>query len=271
MSLRTQYPAGVPCWVDTLQPDPHAAMRFYGKLFGWEFAGPGRMPDGGEYFVAQLRRLDVAGVGSMPKANAGPLAFWDTYIAVDDADAACDKIRGAGGTIVVAPVDAFPAGRLAVVTDPLGATFCLWEARERNGAQIVNESAAWSMSALVTTDFERSKCFYATVFDWHTESFGADGSHVTLCRRPGYVGGEPQQPVPRDVVAVMLPMGAQSPKGTPHWSVDFWIGDVDATAKTAASSGATLIAPPHDAPGFRRAVVADPQGAVFSLSQLVQS
>ncbi|MBV9234032.1 MAG: VOC family protein, partial [Candidatus Eremiobacteraeota bacterium] len=90
MSLRTEYPAGVPCWVDTLQPDPHAAMRFYGQLFGWEFAGPGHMPDGGEYYVAQLRGLDVAGIGSMPKASAGPGAFWNTYVAVDDLDRACE-------------------------------------------------------------------------------------------------------------------------------------------------------------------------------------
>ncbi len=34
MSERNDYPAGVPCWVDTLQPDPELAMRFYGAIFG---------------------------------------------------------------------------------------------------------------------------------------------------------------------------------------------------------------------------------------------
>ena len=44
MSERNEYPPGVSCWVDTLQPDPEAAVRFYGDLFGWTFAGPGSMP-----------------------------------------------------------------------------------------------------------------------------------------------------------------------------------------------------------------------------------
>lgn len=272
MSRRSEYPPGVPCWVDTLQPDPRAATRFYGKLFEWEFAGPGGMPDGGEYYVARMRGQDVAGVGSTPKQNSGPPAYWNTYVAVDDVASTCEKVRDAGGSIVAAATDALPAGRFAVVTDPAGAPFCLWEARERRGARVVNESAAWSMSTLVAADAERAARFYGEVFDWQTERFSAGGSTVTLWRRPGYVGGEPEQPVPRDVVAVLLPMDGEYPPGTPaHWSVAFWIGDVDAAAATAASAGATLVAPPHDTPGFRRAIIRDPQGAVFTLSQVPRS
>jgi predicted enzyme related to lactoylglutathione lyase len=37
MHDRDWYPAGVPCWIDTAQPDPDAAAAFYGGLFGWEF------------------------------------------------------------------------------------------------------------------------------------------------------------------------------------------------------------------------------------------
>ncbi|MBV9027974.1 MAG: VOC family protein [Candidatus Eremiobacteraeota bacterium] len=272
MSHRSEYPSGVPCWVDTLQPDPRAATQFYGALFGWDFAGPGGMPDGGEYYVARMRGLDVAGVGSTPKQNAGPSAFWNTYVAVDDVAATCEKVHAAGGSAVAGPIDALPAGRLAVVTDPAGAAFCLWEARERPGAQVVNESAAWSMSALIAADAERAARFYAEVFGWQTAPFSAGGATLTLLRRPGYVGGEPAQPVPRDVVAVMLPTGGEYPAGTPaHWSVAFWILDVDAAAATAASAGATLVAPPHDTPGFRRAIIRDPQGAVFTLSQIPRS
>ena len=62
MSERSEYPAGVPCWVDVLEPDPGAAMRFYSELLGWEFAGPGP----GDYYEARLRGRDVAGVGAQP-------------------------------------------------------------------------------------------------------------------------------------------------------------------------------------------------------------
>jgi uncharacterized protein len=66
MLERDGYPPGVPCWVDTAQPDPEAAVRFYSGLFGWEFED--RMPEGsaGQYHVGQLRGRDVAGVGSQP-------------------------------------------------------------------------------------------------------------------------------------------------------------------------------------------------------------
>lgn len=269
MSERTHYPPGVPSWVDTLQPDPDAAKRFYAELFGWEFTGPGRMPGTppGKYFVAQMRGRDVAGVASQPEGVAAATT-WNTHIAVGDVDDACTRVQSAGGTVLIAPFDAPPAGRMAVVSDPAGATFCVWAAKDRSGAQLVNEPSAWAMNVLVTRDLEGAKRFYGQVFGWQTDTFDAGAMQLTIWRLPGYVGGEPQQPVPRDVVAVMAPPDATTERIPPHWSVDFWIRDVDHAAAIAAKLGANVIAPPHDTPGFRRCVIADPQGAVFSLSQL---
>ncbi len=88
---------------------------------------------------------------------------------------------------------------------------------------------------------------------------------MTLCRVPGYVGGEPKQPVPRDSVAVMLEGG---PEGPPHWSVDFWVADTDGAAMRAEELGGQVITPPFDIPGFSSAVLADPAGAAFSISEL---
>jgi hypothetical protein len=92
-------------------------------------------------------------------------------------------------------------------------------------------------------------------------------SSLTLWRLPGYVGGEPEQPVPRDVVGVMI--GDEPPGvGQPHWSVDFWVADADATVEHAARLGGTVVLGPFDSPGFRSAVLSDPQGAAFSVSTL---
>src|SRR5215216_5514106 len=84
---RSEYPPGVPCWVDTAQPDPEAAVRFYGGLFGWDFED--RMPSDapGNYFVGRLHDRDVAAVGSQPE-GAPPTPAWSTYISVDSADTA---------------------------------------------------------------------------------------------------------------------------------------------------------------------------------------
>lgn len=268
MSNRAVYPPGVPCWVDTLQPDARTALRFYEAIFGWQFVGPGATAgsQGSEYFVARKDGRDVAGVGSAGTRSVP--VVWNTYVSVADADEVCARAQTEGGSIIAAPFDAPPAGRIAVIADPSGAVFCLWEPRSRAGAQCVNEPSAWAMSALMTSDLERAATFYNKLFGWETETFDAGGIPVTLFRLPGYVGGEPQQPVPRDVVAVML-SGDNLPPGTgAAWSVDFWIDDVDRAVARATELGGHAILPPHDVPAFRRAVLADPQGAIFSISRL---
>ena len=85
------------CWIDTERPDPHAAARFYAGLFGWEFTGVSPT-----YRVATLDGLDVAAIRA---AGAGPVA-WNTYVAVDDADATAAAVSEGGGTVTSAPADA---------------------------------------------------------------------------------------------------------------------------------------------------------------------
>jgi hypothetical protein len=268
MSDRDQYPAGVPCWVDTMAPDPEQLVDFYGELFGWEFAGPGEMAGDppGRYFVARNRGRDVAGVASLP-VDAPSSPGWNTYVRVESADEGAEAVARAGGTVIVAPFDAPPAGRAAVVADPEGASFCLWQPGDRNGAQAVNEPGAWSMSFLTARDTDRAAAFYGEVFGWQTEEFDFGDLKPILFRLPGFVGGEPQQPVPRDVVAVMMP--SEGADNEPAWGVDFWVADADAVAAAASEHGGTVVAPPHDRPGFRSTVIADPSGAALSASQLV--
>jgi predicted enzyme related to lactoylglutathione lyase len=254
MSERERYPAGVPCWVTVMRTDPRAAMDFYGPLFGWE---PLERPG---YVVARLRGRDVAGVGVLPWPDVAPA--WITQVRVDSAEDAAARARAAGGTVVDGPLDLPPAGRLAVLADPAGAVFCAWEAAGREGAQLVNEPGAWSMSALQTHDPEGAIAFYRAVFGWEPEPFGP----ATMFRLPGYVGGEPQQPVPRDVVAVMMPA---EPGAPPRWSVDFWVNAAAATAERAERLGGRVVVPVHEQANFRTAVLADPEGATFSISQLV--
>jgi uncharacterized protein len=259
MSERSDYPAGVPCWVDTLVANPQHAMQFYEQLFGWEFVGPPG-PDG-NYFIARLRGRDVAAVGG--SVGEAPVA-WNTYVAVRSVHDAVAMAITAGGQVLASPTDASPAGRFAVLADPAGAAVCVWEASQRQGAQLVNEPSAWAMSMLHSTQPDAVKPFYGELFGWTPEPFEMGGAEGILWRLPGYVGGEPQQPVPRDVVAVMVPA-----TGASRWSVDFWIADADAAAENAARLGGSVIAPPHDTPGFRSAVLADPEGSAFSVSKLV--
>jgi predicted enzyme related to lactoylglutathione lyase len=269
---RDRYLAGVPCWVETFQPDPRAALDFYGPLLAWEFADPRPMPGGlpGEYFVARVDGHDVAGIGALAGLGGPPIPVWNTHVCVDRADAAVQRAKSAGGSLLVGPIDASPDGRFAVLVDPTGAVFSVWQPGDRLGAQLVNEPRSWTMSSLHTPDPARAGKFYGAVFGWQSQPI-APASPLTLFRLPGYVGGLPTQPIPRDVVGVMTPAtgGPGMPEVPPHWNVNLRVDDADAVAARAAQLGGTVLIAPMDTPGFRNAVLLDPQGAAFSVSQHV--
>ncbi len=274
MSERDHYPPGVPCWVETLQTDPIAAMEFYGSLFGWEFEGPGDMPGGeGEgdasdgYNVARLRGRDVAGIGQVTRGTPRT-PVWTTYVRVDSASDAAARAIEAGGNVLVEPLDAPPAGTLAILADPAGAPFGVWESQDREGAQVINEASAWSLSSLHSSDPDGAKAFYARMFGWQTEPFGDPAAGTDVFRLPGYVGGQPHQPVPRDTIGIVLPTLADGGERS-RWDVDFWIDGVDAGAERATAGGGTVLVEPFDLGQFRMAVLADPAGATFSISQLM--
>jgi len=266
MSERDAYEHGVPCWVDTLQPDVETAVAFYGGLFGWEVGDPGEMPGDppGRYYVARRRGRDAAGIGSLPPGGEAMPPSFNMYVRVESADDAAAGAQSAGGTIVVEPFDAPPAGRMAVVADPTGAQVCLWQAGVREGAQVVNEDGAWAMSQLRTTDPDRAAAFYGELFGWTTEAFGP----FTMFRLPGYVGGEPGQPVSREVVATM---SAAKPGEPPRWTADFWVADVDAAAAAAERLGGSTVAGPFPSPVGKSAVLADPSGVSFGVSSVPEA
>src|SRR5215217_7879510 len=178
---------------------------------------------------------------------------------------AARRAAAPGGSVVGDPFDSPGGARVAVLADPSGAVFGVWQPGQRRGAQVVNEPGAWSMSILNTADPERAKAFYGDLFGWETETFSIGDGELTLWRVPGYVGGEPQQPVSREVVAAMAPPS----DGPPRWSVDFWVADADGAAVTAAALGGEVLAGPYDVSGFRQAVLTDPHGAAFTVSQLI--
>ena len=277
---RDGYIAGVPCAVDTGQPDPEAAVDFYSALFGWEFEDVMPPKSEAKYFVARLRGKDVAAVGSIPE-GAPQTATWRTYIWVDSADEIASKVRDAAGRVVMEPFDVEPeAGRMAVFTDPEGAEFRVWQAKENRGAQLVNEPGSLNLNGLNTRDVEGAKSFYGSVFGWRTlaldggpEMWTVPGFGDFLERdNPGLRKYMAEAGAPKgfaDVVASINPIADDQPDTPAHWSVTFAVDDADATAAKAAERGGKVIVPPFDAPWVRMTVIGDPQGATFIASKFV--
>jgi predicted enzyme related to lactoylglutathione lyase len=299
MPERDGYIPGVPCWVDAHEPDPEAAVDFYGGLFGWRFEDV--MPPGseGRYFIARgdasassvfdtsgdKHGGDVAAVRSIP-ATAPPMAHWSTYFWVDSADEAVSRVRDAGGAVPVEPFDFMNACRMAVCTDPEGAAFGVWEAREHKGAGLVNDPGALVFNGLNTRDADGARSFYGSVFGWRTLPIGGGGEGWALSGYGDYLEryhpdlreGMAAAGAPKgfeDVVASINPIAADQADTPAHWSVTFAVADADAAATKATELGGKVIVAPFDAPWststytIRIAVLSDPQGATFSVSRFL--
>ncbi len=279
MLKRDGYPPGVPCWIDTGQPDPEAAVAFYGGVFGWEFEDVMPPGSGGNYFLARLRGGDVAAISSRSE-GAPPIAVWNTYIWVENADAAAARVRDAGGRVLMDPFDVMDAGRMAVFADPEGAAFCAWQANNHKGAQIVNEPGSLNFNNLNTRDADGAKSFYGSVFGW--ETLGLETGGAGMWRLPGYGDflerSDPglrarmaQSGAPdgfEDVIATLVPI-TEDHDVPAHWSVTFAVDSADATATRASELGGRVIVAPVDAPWVRTTVITDPQGATFTASKFV--
>lgn len=249
MTTRDTHSVGAPCRVDTFQPDPRAAKDFYGPLFGWSFDDPTPMPAGleGDYFAARLHGRLVAGIGQAPALTR---PTWNTHVRVDDVTQAVARAEQAGGTRLAGPFGVGSAGSLAVVADATGVPFCLSQAGEDDDAGLTDEPNAWAMSSLHTTDIERAQAFYGAMFDWELES--VPGAAFSLWRRSGRV-----------VALVTATDGVAVP---PHWSVNFAVTDADSIAEQAVALGGTVLMAPMNTPGFRSAVIGDPQGGFIAVS-----
>jgi predicted enzyme related to lactoylglutathione lyase len=268
MGEQDRYIPGVPCWVDTTQPDPEAAVAFYGGLFGWQFeeVTPAGAPE--RYFTARLGGGDVAAVGSLPQ-GAPAEAAWNTYVWVADADATAAKVYEARGTVLVPPADVGDAGRMAVFADPDGAAFSVWQPRRHRGATVVNEHGSLIFNNLLTRDLAAAERFYGAVFGWELLPVGSWSAWALPgygdfleARTPGMREGMAQMGAPErfeDVVA-SVEAGAGEPA---RWGVVFGVDDADAIAARAEELGGSVVVAPFDAPWVRSTVITDPQGATF--------
>jgi predicted enzyme related to lactoylglutathione lyase len=265
---RDGYPVGVPCFIDTSQRDPGAAMGFYGELFGWEFDE--RMP--GQYWIATLDGMDVAGLAHQPDGEPA----WNTYIQVDSADWATDDAIKLGGKALVPPLVVADAGRMSVIEDPTGAVFCTWEPRGHHGARVVNVAGSWNWSDLYTPDPSLVEPFYRALFGWEASAVSFGETSATMWRRPGYGdvleaanpgirqmhedAGAPEGFT--DAVAWLL-----QHDGPSHWHVTFSVEDADASAARARELGGEILVAPYDAGPVRLAMISDPAGAAFTISR----
>ena len=248
----TPWPDGTPCWVDLGTSDIPKAISFYASQFGWDIEPGG--PEVGGYSLARLGGRQVAAIGPIMGPPGTPPA-WTTYFASADADATAARIVSAGGQISMGPMDVMDQGRLVVASDVTGATFGVWQGRSHTGVQLANVPGAFTWGEHMSLDFEGAKAFYAAVFGYEYGDMSSDGfSYATLLMNgQQVVGGIGAFPGGPDA-------GHQA-----FWSVYFGASDTDTSVEAAVAHGGRVIRPAADSPYGRMAIVADAEGAVFSL------
>ena len=248
---------GTFCWPELATTDQKSAVAFYRALFGWDVnevpLGPGDT-----YSMFQVRGKPVAGGHTMrpqPRAAGAP-PFWGSYVSVASADAASNRAKELGGTILADPFDVTDAGRMAVVQDPTGAVVMLWQPKRHPGAMILGETGTLCWTELITPDPKAADAFYKQLFGWKSK-LGTDAAteYWELSNEGTQQAG---------IMARTPQMGNMPPSWTPYFGVD----NCDAAAKNATQLSGRVYVQPMDIPKVGRfAVLADPQGAVFDVFQ----
>jgi predicted enzyme related to lactoylglutathione lyase len=252
------YKPGTFCWVELGTTDGEAAKKFYTELFGWSFndspVGPGMV-----YTMLKLDGKDVGALYQMPPemtANGVP-PNWLSYASVTSADESAAKAKELGATLMKEPFDVMTVGRMAVVQDPTGAVFALWQAGTHKGAGVVNAPNSLCWNELSTPDTTKAGDFYTGLFGW-----GKNVQQMGPMTYTSFMNGDR----PAGGMYTPTPDMGEVP---PHWLVYFAVDDTDAMAEKAGELGGKIILPPADIPGTGRfAVVQDPQGAVFGIIKL---
>lgn len=244
-------------WVELVTTDQGAAKRFYASLFGWEVEDAPVGPDE-FYSMFTLEGRYTGAAYSMRKEERaqGVPAHWGIYVAVESADAAAARAAELSGKVVAPPFDVLDSGRMAVLQDPTGVIFSVWQPKKHAGIGIAGVDGTLCWADLSTPDPARASLFYAGLFGWRIAPGENDSSgYLHIVNREDFIGGVP-------------PAAQRGPNAPPHWLIYFLTSDCDAGAAKAQGLGATLrLAPTTVENVGRMSVVADPQGATFAIFQ----
>jgi predicted enzyme related to lactoylglutathione lyase len=246
---------GTFCWVELATKDGPAAKKFYTSLFDW---GVNDVPsDAGTYSMVQKKGKDAGALYQQgPEEKAIP-PHWNSYVRVDSADDTAAKAKKLGGTVLLGPFDVMEHGRMAVIQDPTGAVFSLWEPKDHIGAEVVGEPSSFCWNELYTSDAKKAGDFYSNLFGWSREPMQTPTGEYTIFKK-----GDAQ-------AAGMMQISKEMEAMPPHWMVYFAVDDSDRTVEKAKGMGARVMVPPTDIPNIGRfAILNDPQGADFAVIRL---
>lgn len=250
---------GTFCWTDLGTSSRTGAAAFYAGLLGWQ-SEDAHLPEGIVYTLMKLGQGDAAGVYELDQEQLRQAVppHWLLYIAVDDAEAKAARAKELGAKIVMEAYDVLDLGKMAILIDPTGALFALWEGKKRAGMSMpMGASGALSWCELMTPDVARAAEFYGALFAWEIQHGDGDqkspGRYAELAHKGHAIAG-------------LMAIGTAHKSVPAHWLVYFSVDDCDRSVAAAEASGGKALVPPTAVAGGETfAILRDPHGAVFGL------
>lgn len=257
MIVNTTHAPGTFCWPELSTTDQAGAEKFYGDLFGWKVSKTPMGPD--EHYTIFLKGDNAvsAAAAQQPEQKAqGIPSHWLNYVSTTSVDDSVKKAKDLGANPIAGPFDVMEHGRMAVLADPTGAVFALWQANKTPGATAIDEENTLVWTELITDDTKKAGTFYEGLFGWKQEAWPGEVPYTVFKRgdvmAAGMMGKTPQMP----------------PDVPNHWMPYFGVADTPATLKKAASLGGTVIVDAMEVPNVGiMGVIRDPQGGHFSIMQ----
>ena len=255
MPLIDEIRIGTFCWADLGSTEQQGAKAFYGNLFGWTAVDLSVGPDQ-FYTMFHLNERQVGATYTLrqDQLEQGVAAHWMLYVAVENADATAAKAESFGAKILAPPFDVFDAGRMAVLQDPTGAVFSVWQAIKHIGFGITGVQGTVCWAELATPDQGAAENFYRSLFGWEVAPGEINADYLHIVNQGEFIGGIPP---------------ADTYKGVPpHWSLYFLVENVDKSLEQLKQGGGKVVVPATEIEKTGRfAIVQDPQGAFFALFQ----
>ncbi|MFZ3471395.1 VOC family protein [Streptomyces sp. 4.24] len=254
-----EFPEGAPCWVDAMFSDVEGAKTFYSDVLGWTFGESSS--EYGNYTQAYSDGKAVAAVVP-PMPGAEGASQWCLYFASPDAAATAEKIKSAGGEVLMEPMQVGAFGTMAIAKEPSGAVFGVWQPGEHKGFEKFGENGAYAWAEVFSRDVAKPDAFLPRVFPYGAQQMeaGSDPDMAGMDYKVFSLGG------PENPVLGRMSMGDEFPPEIPSYiQVYFAVPNCDEAVAKAKAGGGALHFGPMDSPFGRFAALTDPQGAAFAV------